>query len=64
MVIMTSYGAAPDDLDMAFDWIMAKKINISDLITHRFPLSKIQEAFQVVCEAGDSLKVIIEPEEK
>ena len=64
VVIMTSYGAAPDDLDMAFNWIMAKKINVADLITHRFPLSKIQEAFQVVCDAGKSLKVIIEPEEE
>ncbi len=59
--IMTSYGAAPQDLDEAYNWIVSKRINVVGLITHRFPLSKAKEAFKVVCEAGNSLKVILEP---
>jgi len=59
--IMTSYGAAPQDLDEAYNWIISKRINVVGLITHRFPLSKAKEAFKVVCEAGSSLKVILEP---
>ncbi len=59
--IMTSYGAAPQDLDEAYNWIISKRINVVGLITHRFPLSKAKEAFKVVCEAGNSLKVILEP---
>lgn len=63
ITIMTSYGAAPEDLDEAYNWILSKRINVVDLITHRFPLSKAGEAFKVVCEAGESIKVILEPEE-
>ena len=59
--IMTSYGAAPQDLDEAYNWIISKRINVVGLITHRFPLSEAKEAFKVVCEAGNSLKVILEP---
>jgi L-iditol 2-dehydrogenase len=64
VIIMTSYGAAPEDLDEAYDWIKSKKINVVDLISHRFPLSKVGEAFQVVCEAHESMKVILEPDKK
>ncbi len=59
--IMTSYGAAPQDLDEAYNWILSKRINVVSLITHRFPLNKAKEAFQIVCKAGNSLKVILEP---
>jgi Zn-dependent alcohol dehydrogenase len=31
------------------------------LITHRLPLTKIQEAFNLVALAGKSLKVVLEP---
>jgi L-iditol 2-dehydrogenase len=62
ITIMTSYGAAPDDLQEAYTWILAKRINVKDLITHRFPLSKAGEAFKVVSEAKESLKVILEPD--
>jgi L-iditol 2-dehydrogenase len=59
--IMTSYGAAPQDLDEAYNWILSKRINVNGLITHRFPLSEAKEAFKVVYEASNSLKVILEP---
>jgi L-iditol 2-dehydrogenase len=62
ITIMTSYGAAPEDLDESYEWINTKKIKVTDLISHRFPLEKAQEAFQVVCEADESLKVILEPD--
>ena len=59
--IMTSYGAAPQDLDEAYNLILSKRINVVSLITHRFPLSDAKEVFKVVCEASNSLKVILEP---
>jgi L-iditol 2-dehydrogenase len=61
ITIMTSYGAAPQDLDEAYNWILSKRINVVGLITHRFPLSKAKEAFKIVYEAGNSIKVILEP---
>ena len=61
--IMTSYGAAPEDLQESYTWILAKSINVDDLITHRFPIEQIGKAFEIVCEAKESLKVIIEFED-
>ena len=62
ITIMTSYGAAPQDLDEAYNWIFSKRINVLELITHRYPLSMAGEAFKVVIAANDSLKVILEPD--
>ena len=62
ITLMTSYGAAPEDLQESYTWILAKRINVKDLVTHRFPLEKAKEAFEVVCEAKESLKVIIDLE--
>jgi len=62
ITIMTSYGAAPEDLQESYTWILAKRIKVSDLITHRFPLNEVGEAFKTVCEASNSLKVILEME--
>ncbi len=61
ITIMTSYGAAPQDLDEAYTWIQSNKINVVGLISHRFPLSDATEAFKIVCEAKESLKVILQP---
>ncbi len=61
VTIMTSYGAAPEDLDEAYALIKSKKMKVVELITHRFPLSKAREAFKVVCDAGESMKVILDP---
>ena len=61
VTIMTSYGAAPQDLDEAYDWIKSKKLKVVDLISHRFPLNEVGEAFKTVCEANESMKVILEP---
>jgi L-iditol 2-dehydrogenase len=61
ITITTSYGAAPEDLQESYIWILSKKIKVLELITHRFPLSQAGEAFKVVCEAKESLKVVLEP---
>ncbi len=60
--IMTSYGAAPVDLDESYDWIRFQKIKVEELISHEFPLEQAQEAFNVVCEAAESMKVIFSME--
>jgi L-iditol 2-dehydrogenase len=62
VTIMTSYGAAPEDLDDAYEFIKTKKVKVVELISHRFPLNKVGEAFKVVCEADKSMKVILEPD--
>ncbi|MBI2558373.1 alcohol dehydrogenase catalytic domain-containing protein [Candidatus Woesearchaeota archaeon] len=59
--IMTSYGAAPNDLKESLDVIAHKKINLKDMVTHKLKFDEIQKGFQLVAEAKESLKVIIYP---
>ena len=59
--VMTSYGAAPNDLKESIDVIKNRKINLNDMITHRLKFDEIQRGFNLVAEAKESLKVIVEP---
>lgn len=61
LTVTSSYGAAPVDLAEALGLITNKKINVKDTITLKLPLQKIQEAFKIVVEAKESLKVVLEP---
>ena len=61
LTVTSSYGAAPVDLAAALDFIAQNKINVRDTITHTLPLQKIQAGFKIVAEAGESLKVVLEP---
>jgi len=61
LTMKSSYGAAPIDLEEAFELIKDKKINVKDMITHKLPLDKVQEGFKIVSESKDSLKVVLEP---
>ena len=59
--IMTSYGAAPDDLRKALEIIKSRNIDVKGMITHKFPLKDTNKGFRLVAEAKKSIKVIIEP---
>jgi len=59
ITVTSSYGAAPCDLKESLEVISSGKINVKPLITHKFPLEKIQEGFKLVSEAGESLKVVL-----
>ncbi len=58
--IMTSYAAAPDDLKEAIQLISSKKLNLTEMITHRLKFEDIGKGFQLVVEGKESIKVIIE----
>jgi L-iditol 2-dehydrogenase len=59
--LISSYGAAPVDLEEALELIKDGKINVKGMITHRFKLEEIQKGFKIAGEAKDSLKVIVIP---
>jgi len=60
--ILFSYGAAPRDMREALDLIATGRVKVSDLVTHRFPLNQMSEAFDLFDNPRDtSLKIIIEP---
>jgi L-iditol 2-dehydrogenase len=61
ITMRTSYGAAPKDLADSLEVLSTKQLNVKDMITHRLSLSEAQEGFRLVAEAGQSLKVILEP---
>ncbi len=61
--IMTSYGAGPDDLKEALKLISNSKINVNDMITHSLGLAETGIGFKLVAGAGNSMKVIIKPQE-
>lgn len=57
--LICSYSCGPDDTREALSLIERGVINADRLVTHRFPLEKIQEAFEVAIEARDSLKILM-----
>ena len=61
ITIKTSYGAAPKDLEESLKILVQKNINVADMVTHKLSLMEIAKGFSLVAEAGESLKVIIEP---
>jgi len=46
---------------MAIELIRAQRLPLQEMITHRLPLKDVGFGFQLVVEAKDSIKVIIEP---
>jgi L-iditol 2-dehydrogenase len=62
ITLMPSYGAAPLDLSVAIDLLRTRRIPVKDMITHRLGLAETGKGFQLVAGAGESLKVIIEPQ--
>jgi L-iditol 2-dehydrogenase len=61
VIVRTAYGAAPADLAMAMDLIATGRVHVDDLITHRLPLERAAEGFKLVADAGESVKVVLEP---
>ena len=61
VTINSTYAASPHDLKKAIELIEKGKIKVDDMITHRFGMEDAPRAFQMVAEAGESIKVIIEP---
>lgn len=61
VTLTTSYGAAPFDSWLALQMMADKTIDVSEMITHRFPLDKTADAFRITAQASDSIKVIVQP---
>ena len=62
ITITTSYAGSPADYSAAMELIRARRINVREMITHRLGLAETGLGFQLVAEAQNSIKVIIEPQ--
>jgi S-(hydroxymethyl)glutathione dehydrogenase / alcohol dehydrogenase len=57
----TAFGGARGrtDVPRIVDWYMEKKINIDDLITHKLPLERINDGFDLMTR-GESIRSVVE----
>jgi L-iditol 2-dehydrogenase len=62
ITLTTSYAGSPGDHVEALELIRLGRLRVKEMITHRFGLADIGQAFRLVAEARESLKVIIEPQ--
>lgn len=58
--ILGSYSAAVDIQDSAAELVLAKKLPVMEIVTHRFPLDRIQEALELAARpTAESLKILV-----
>jgi len=62
ITLTTSYAGSPADYATALELIHARSVHVREMITHRLSLAETGLGFQLVAEAQNSLKVIIEPQ--
>ncbi len=62
VTMTSSYAASPADIAIAIELIRSRRINVKDMVTHRLPLAETGQGFQMVAEAKDSIKVMVEPQ--
>ena len=62
VTITSTYAASPDDILEAIELVRTKSVVVSDMITHRFGLAETGKGFELVARAGESIKVMIEPQ--
>jgi len=58
--ILGSYSAAVDIQESAAGLVLQKKLPVMEIVTHRFPLDKIQQALELAARpTAESLKILI-----
>jgi L-iditol 2-dehydrogenase len=61
MTVTTSYAASPADIAEAIELLRTRVVRVREMITHRLALAEAGRGFRLVAEAGDSIKVILDP---
>lgn len=62
ITLTTSYGASPYDSWQALELMRAARVDVEGMISHRLSLAETGKGFQLVLDAKDSMKIIIEPQ--
>jgi len=58
--ILGSYSAAVDIQESAAELVLGKKLPVMEIVTHRFPLARIQEGLELAARpTEESLKILI-----
>jgi L-iditol 2-dehydrogenase len=59
--VVHSYAGPPADMLTALELIARRRVDVASMVTHRLPLARAQEGFDLVAGAGESLKVVLDP---
>jgi len=62
ITLTTSYAGSPADYAAALELIHGRRVGVDEMITHRLSLEEAGVGFQLVADAQNSIKVIIEPQ--
>jgi L-iditol 2-dehydrogenase len=62
VTITTTYAGSPEDISETIELLRSGKVEVRDMITHRFGLADAGKGFELVAKAQDSIKVVIEPQ--
>ncbi len=63
ITIVSTYAGPPVDSREAIDLLDSGEVEVDDMITHRLPLDRTAEGFNLVAQGSKSIKVIIRPRE-
>jgi L-iditol 2-dehydrogenase len=61
ITVTASYSCSPAETRQALKLIHRGRIEVGEMITHRFDLAGVGEAIRLAAEAGQSLKIVITP---
>lgn len=59
VAIVPSYSAGPHDMRESLAIVAGRRVTVSDLVTHRFPIGRAPEAFARASDPEGSLKVLL-----
>jgi L-iditol 2-dehydrogenase len=61
ITITSTYSCSHVETRQALKLIQGGRVNVEELITHRFDLTGVGEAINLAAEAGESMKILITP---
>jgi L-iditol 2-dehydrogenase len=59
ITLRTSYSAGPYETRLALELLRTGRLRPETIITHRFSLDEAPQAFKLVANPGEALKVVI-----
>jgi len=63
VTITSSYAASSEDIEQSIGLISSRQIRVQEMITHELGLKDTAKGFELVWRAGNSMKVIVKPQE-
>jgi L-iditol 2-dehydrogenase len=57
--LIPSYSCGPDDTRQAYELLRRRQVQPEGLVTHRFPLEEVQQAYDTARRGGSAIKVLV-----